>query len=136
MNADADKTFSVVADLATYQRWWPEVKRVEQIDEDRADVTITALLPYSLHLRMEREVQDRSAGYLRARLTGDLTGFSSWKVAPEGKGCSLVFEEQVEANKRLLRVLAPVARPAFKLNHSIMMHRGQAGLRRYLAGPL
>ena len=66
-------------------------------------------------------------------MTGDLEGTSSWTVSANGDGCSLVFEEEVEANKRLLRLLAPIARPAFTFNHSIMMRRGQAGLRKYLA---
>ena len=45
-----------------------------------------------------------------------------------------VFEEEVTATKALLRYLAPVARPAFRANHTLMMRHGQAGLRVYLAG--
>lgn len=133
MAAGYEQTFSVVRDLATYPRWWPEVKRVDRIDADRAEVTITALLPYSLTFLMERGVDDVGSGVLEARMSGDLEGTSSWKVSPDGKGCSLLFEEEVDANKRLLRVFAPIARPAFTLNHTIMMRRGQAGLRKFLA---
>lgn len=127
------KTFEVVSDLPTYPAWWPEVKKVDLVDADRANVTITALIPYSLKFLMERELDDPAGGVLRARLTGDLQGWSSWKLREQMGGCTLVFEEEVEAKKRLLRLLAPVARPAFQLNHSIMMKRGEAGLRRYLA---
>ena len=124
----------MLRDLATYPNWWPEVKRVEQVDADRADVTITALLPYSLRFSMEREVDDASAGVLVARMTGDLEGTSCWRLSPVEGGCSMLFEEVVEANKVLLRVLAPIARPAFVLNHAVMMRRGRRGLREYLAG--
>jgi len=41
---------------------------------------------------------------------------------------------QVVVNKRLLRRLAPVARPLFRANHAAMMRRGHRGLRAYLAG--
>jgi hypothetical protein len=43
-----------------------------------------------------------------------------------------VFEEEVTVNKRLLRVLAPVARSLFRANYSVMMKHAQAGLARYL----
>jgi hypothetical protein len=123
----------VVRDLATYPEWWPEVKRVDQIDAERAEVTITAFLPYSLTFVMQRDQDDIGTGVLEARMSGDLEGTSSWKVSRDGEGCSMLFEEEVRANKLLLRVLAPIARPAFTLNHTIMMRRGQAGLRKYLA---
>ena len=135
MAAGYEQTFAVVRDLDGYPTWWPEVKRVDRIDEKRAEVTITALLPYSLMFVMEREVDDIDSGVLRARMTGDLEGTSSWKLSPDGQGCSMVFEEEVQANKRLLRLLAPIARPAFTLNHAIMMRRGRAGLRKHLAAP-
>jgi hypothetical protein len=124
----------VIRDLATYPLWWPEVTQVDQIDADRAEVTITALLRYSLKFVMEREADDIDRGRLVARMSGDLEGTTSWKVSSDGAGCTMLFEQEVTANKRLLRILAPVARPAFVLNHSIMMRRGEAGLRRYLAG--
>ena len=38
------------------------------------------------------------------------------------------------ANKALLRRLAPIARPAFRANHALMMRHGERGLRTYLAG--
>ncbi len=135
MPAGYEKTYSVIRDLSTYPRWWPEVRRVDPIDPDRAEVTITALLPYSLRFIMEREADDLASGRLVASMNGDLEGTSSWNVAVDDDGSTtMLFEEDVRANKRLLRVLAPIARPAFVLNHSIMMRRGEAGLRRYLAG--
>ena len=45
-----------------------------------------------------------------------------------------VFDEEVVTTKRTLNVLAPVARPLFKLNHEFMMRHGEAGLRTFLAG--
>jgi hypothetical protein len=40
----------------------------------------------------------------------------------------------VSTHKRLLDVLAPIARPGFKANHALMMRHGQQGLRTYMAG--
>lgn len=132
--AGFEETFAAVGDLASYPLWWPEIKRVDLIDPDRARVTIAALLPYSLTLVMQRQVLDRDTGMLEAGLSGDLQGWSSWKVSRAQGGCLLVFEEQVEMKRRLLRLIAPAARPAFLVNHALMMKRGEAGLRRHLAG--
>ncbi|CAN5803040.1 SRPBCC family protein [soil metagenome] len=131
--ADFDTTFAVLRDLRTYARWWPEVKSVIPVNEDRAVVLIMGVLPYSLEFLMDKVVDDASTGVLRAGLSGDLEGFSSWTVKPEGSGCRLIYEQQVEVTKRLLQVLAPVARPLFRLNHHLMMSRGEKGLRSYLA---
>ena len=123
----------MLQDLRTYVRWWPEIKSVIPVNEDRAVVLIMGVLPYSLEILMDKEIDDPSTGVLRAGLSGDLEGFSSWTVKPEGSGCRLVYEQQVEVTKRLLQLLAPAARPLFRLNHRLMMSRGETGLRNYLA---
>jgi hypothetical protein len=132
---DFDATFQALRDLPSYARWWPEVKSVIPVSEQRAVVLIMGMLPYALEFLMEAEVDDPSSGVLRAGLSGDLEGFSSWTVKPGVDGCRLVYDQEVEVTKRLLRVLAPVARPFFKLNHRVMMRRGERGLRAHLAKP-
>ena len=103
------------------------------MNEDRAVVLIMGLLPYALEFLMEKQVDDPESGILKAGLTGDLEGFSSWAVEQQGEGCRLIYDQEVEVTKRLLQKLAPVARPLFKLNHALMMHRGERGLRAHLA---
>jgi hypothetical protein len=110
------------------------VKSVIPVTEDRAVVLIMGLLPYSLEFLMDRMADDPEAGLLKAGLSGDLEGFSSWQVQAEDDGCRLLYDQEVEVHKKLLRTLAPVARPLLKSNHALMMRRGQRGLRRYLAG--
>jgi hypothetical protein len=109
------------------------VKSVIPVNEDRAVVLIMGLLPYALEFLMDKQVDDPETGILKAGLSGDLEGFSSWAVKPEGEGCRLIYDQEVEVTKKLLQTLAPVARPLFKLNHSLMMYRGQRGLRAHLA---
>jgi hypothetical protein len=131
--ADFETTFLALRDLPSYARWWPEVKSVIPVSEERAVVLIMGMLPYALEFLMEAEIDDEPAGVLRAGLSGDLEGFSSWTVEPDGDGCRLIYDQEVEVTKRLLQVLAPVARPFFKLNHRVMMRRGERGLRAHLA---
>lgn len=135
MPAEYARTYAVLKDLQTYPVWWPEVKSVIPINEDRAVVLIMGILPYALEFLIERQVDDPESGELRAGLSGDLEGFSSWNVAADGDCCRLVYDQEVEVTKRLLRVLAPVARPLFRLNHALMMRRGKRGLEAYLGSP-
>lgn len=133
MPAGYQQTYAVLRDLTSYRLWWPEVRSVLPVDRSRAVVLIMGLLPYSLELVLDLQVDDPEAGILRARLSGDLNGYSRWHVENRQNGCLLDYEQEVEVQKALLRALAPVARPLFKLNHRLMMMRGQRGLRTYLA---
>ena len=92
-----------------------------------------ALLPYDLWFVGEpNEYPEECA--LELKMTGDLEGFSRFTIEADGGGSRLLFEEQVVANKPLLRRLALIARPLFVANHWLMMRRGQAGLRTFAAG--
>lgn len=120
----------LLADLETYPRWWPQVRRVERLDAARAAVTIRSVLPVRLHLVLTREVEDRAAGVLRVRLTGDLDGYAVWRVVPVGAGCRLDYEQVVDLRHPLLRhvVRLPAARALLRANHAAMMRSVGAGL--------
>jgi CO dehydrogenase/acetyl-CoA synthase beta subunit len=129
----AARVFGALVDLANYPSWWPDVRSVHQVDPDTAELTCRALLPYALVFRLHRNVQDEDAGRMRVELTGDLEGYVQGIVAAEDHGrARLEISQQVVVRKKLLRQLAPVARPLFRANHAAMMRRGHRGLRAYL----
>jgi len=130
--APAEEVFREVTDVTGYPRWWPDVRSVLRIDDDTAELVCQALLPYRIVVRMRRVEQDPAAGRLHVRLTGDLDGSLRGVVREAGGGTRLEITQDVVARKRLLRWAAPVARPAFRLNHAVMMMRGQRGLRAHL----
>ena len=134
VDASPQDAYEVLSDLGDYPKWWPEVKEIWPIDDDTVDARARSLLPYDLRFTMHRGRQDRGTGILETEMTGDLEGFSRFSISPAGTGSRLLFEEEVITNKGLLNRLAPVARPAFKWNHSLMMRHGLAGLQTYLAG--
>lgn len=133
VEADFQTSYDALRDLGSYPSWWPEVKSVIPLSATRATVLIMGLLPYRLEFVLEQQTDDPEAGTLKASLAGDLQGWSSWRVEPDSSGCRLIYEQEVVVNKRLLRALAPLARPLFRLNHALMMRRGRRGLRRHLA---
>jgi hypothetical protein len=126
--------YDVLADLSSYPLWWPQVRRVERIDDDSAHVVCRSLLPYSLEFDLYRARDDPPAGVLEARLSGDLDGWARWTVRPAGPGAVLIYEQQVTTPGRLLRSLARVSRPALVFNHAWMMRAGRRGLQARLTG--
>ncbi len=134
LNVAATRLFGALVDLANYPRWWPDVRAVHKVDDDTAEFTCRAILPYDLVFRLHRDEQDERTGLLRVNMTGDLEGYVQGIVAAdEPAAARLEISQEVKVNKTLLRRLAPVARPLFRANHAAMMWRGHRGLRTYLA---
>ena len=128
-----EQVYPVLGNLATYPIWWPEVKMVSDRPGSDPEVKIRAALPYTLRFSMSRADWDYANRSLTVQLRGDLNGWSRWTVIPQGAGCCMLFEEEVEVGKRSLRFMAPFARGLFRANHLLMMRHGQRGLRLYLA---
>ncbi|TIM60633.1 MAG: hypothetical protein E5Y52_28960, partial [Mesorhizobium sp.] len=53
--------------------------------------------------------------------------------SPAGSGTHVKLTWQVIVERPILKLLAPLLRPAFAWNHRWTTPRGEAGLRRYLA---
>jgi len=134
VRANVDEAYAALHDLASYPAWWPEVKEAKRIDDKTFWLRCRSTLPYDLIFETAQAVQDPTAGILEATMTGDLEGFSRWTIKPGPEGSVMRFDEEVTTNKRSLNLLAPIARPAFKANHTLMMRHGEAGLRTFLAG--
>jgi polyketide cyclase/dehydrase/lipid transport protein len=132
LSATTARVFDALVDVSNWPRWWPDVRSVHQVDDDTAELLCRAALPYGLTFNLHRAEQDATTGRLRVDMTGDLDGYCEAVVTPETTGARLAIDQRVVVHKRLLRSLAPVARPLFLANHALMMWRGQRGLRSYL----
>ncbi|NIJ11522.1 hypothetical protein FHU38_001866 [Saccharomonospora amisosensis] len=153
INASPDAVFAAVVDVASYPRWWPDVRSVRPCDDDSgandsgandngandsggAD-TDTALLvcrstlPLPITVRMRRVEQNRPAGRVAVALTGDLEGILTGLVLAED-GTRLEITQRVVVRTRLLRSLSLVAHPLLRVNHAMMMRRGLRGLRAHV----
>jgi hypothetical protein len=130
--APPEVLYSTLERLDLYPQWWRQVKVAERIDDDTCRVVVQSRLPFALRLTAHRSLADAERGVLEARLSGDLIGYSRWRLCAEpGGGTRVEFSEEVEAARPLLRRLA-FARPAFEINHRLMMSSGERGLRRHL----
>ncbi len=136
VDAPFEDLYAVLSDVTSYPAWWPEIRTVKPLGDNRFAMVARSTLPYELRFVSEEDPTQRRPDAIHARLRGDLEGFARWTLERTGSGCRLIYDQEVDTHKRLLDTLAPVARPAFRANHALMMRHGQSGLRTYMAGYL
>jgi uncharacterized protein YndB with AHSA1/START domain len=148
LDAPPEEVYAVLERAEEYPAWWPQVREVVWRDGGghggpSGTARIRSLLPYELRITARLTLRDPAARTLAIGITGDLEGWARWRIAPRGgphgpaataarTGARAVFEQEVEARKPLLRLLALPARPLFAANHALMMRAGRRGLRRRL----
>jgi hypothetical protein len=135
IDAAPDDVYQALRVVDDYPTWWPQVYRADKVEDGTYDIVVRSLLPYNLRFRSTRSREDPTARVLEAALTGDLDGRCQWTVTASDGGTLMMFEEEVVVRKVLMRRLAVVARPAFIVNHAMMMRAGRRGLRAHLARP-
>ncbi|GLF96350.1 SRPBCC family protein [Streptomyces yaizuensis] len=126
--ADPAAVFAVLERAADYPRWWPQVRAVRPLAGDAAAARIRSVLPYEIRVTARARRRDPAAGVLELGMTGDLAGWARWTVLAHGAGTRVLFDQEVEVRRPLLRRLAPLCRPALRANHALMMRAGRRGL--------
>ncbi|MEA2312537.1 MAG: hypothetical protein QOE28_2505 [Solirubrobacteraceae bacterium] len=131
--------FDALADARTYPDWWKPVY-IDVEGEDgppavgrRSRQHFKGRLPY--HLRTESVITRCEPPHLlQAEVEGDLRGRGTWTLTERFDGGTHVrFDWRVFADRRLLRVLTPILRPALRANHAWAIARARAGLEPYAA---
>jgi hypothetical protein len=125
--------FTVLERAEEYPRWWPQFRQVVPVDEHRAIARVRSLLPYDLVFAARERRRDPAAGILEMTMSGDVDGWARWTVQARGTGSRVLYEQEVEVRKKLLRRLAVPGRLAFRANHALMMRRGRRALAALLA---
>lgn len=129
--ADPDEVYAVCADVDSYPTWWPEVRSIRRIDVDSGLAVIRSVLPYRLHVRMTREVEDTGERRLRTGLAGDLTGWAEFRIEPTADGQSVVhYRQDVVVTAPVLGRVAPLFGPVLRANHTAMMRSCERGMAR------
>lgn len=127
--------YAVLERAGDYPSWWPQIREVREADGGETGAArFRSVLPYDLFVTARPGRRDRPAGVLDVVMEGDLEGWARWTVrpGPDGAGTLVVFTQEVEVRKPLLRALALPGRPFFVLNHALMMRAGRRGLERRL----
>ncbi len=118
----------VLVDLEHYCDWWPQVRGVGKLDDDRALVVCRSALPYDLEL--ELTAVSRHEELLEVAIEGPISGWARYHLDETGPGVtSLRFEQEVHAEARMFKVASYVVRPLLVWNHHRMMAGAEQGLR-------
>ena len=126
----------VLENPADLPRWWPAVylstRELEPADSSGVGRVVAlhprGWLPYTLLWTLRITDSFGPAGFAFTA-SGDFEGRGRWTFAPSGLWTEAVFDWEIAVHKPLLRVLAPLFRPAFAANHRWAMRRGEASLK-------
>jgi hypothetical protein len=64
---------------------------------------------------------------ITADVDGDLRGRGTWTLTPTPGGTHVRFDLRVYADRKLLRMLTPMLRPALRANHKLGYRARQGG---------
>lgn len=129
--APAAEVAAALVDLEHYPQWWPQVRAVARLDEDRAWVVCRSVLPYSLDLILT--ARRRAGPLIEVEIDGDLRGWARFELSESRPGRTRAdYRQRVEVVGRGAGALAR-ARPMVVWNHAAMMRGGERGLCRRLA---
>ena len=133
--AAPEAVFAAIADARTYPQWWrPVYIDVEADGPPRIGLTsaqhFKGRLPYHLHTRSTITELEPSRS-VTAEVHGDLRGRGDWTLTPTADGTHVRFDWEVHADRRLLRMLTPILRPALRANHNWAIARAKEGLEPY-----
>jgi uncharacterized protein YndB with AHSA1/START domain/mannose-6-phosphate isomerase-like protein (cupin superfamily) len=130
--APPQAVFDALADARTYPRWWTPV--YIDVDADGPPVLgkvskqhFKGRLPYHLHTQ-SKITRLEPPHVVQGDVEGDLRGRGTWTLTPTATGTHVRFDWRVYADRKLLRALTPVLRPAFRWNHNWAIERAMDGL--------
>ena len=129
--AALEEVFDTLADGTTYPQWWKPVYIDVREQDGFTHQHFKGRLPYHLHTRTKTTHSERPYT-LQGETDGDLRGTGLWTLTPTGDGTHVRFDWRVQADRRLLRILSPVLRPALRWNHNWAIARAVDGLEPYV----
>jgi mannose-6-phosphate isomerase-like protein (cupin superfamily)/uncharacterized protein YndB with AHSA1/START domain len=133
--APREAVFEALADAHSYPEWWkPVYIAVESEGEPEVGKVsrqhFKGRLPYHLHTT-STITRLEAPEVIEANVAGDLAGHGKWTLTETAAGTHVRFDWEVTADRRLLRMLSPVLRPALRWNHAWAIARAQEGLEPY-----
>ena len=136
MVGTAREVADVLADPLELPSWWPSVYlAVEEVTPGgeggvgrHVRVLTKGWLPYTLSWSF-RVVESRHPHGFTLEADGDLAGRGVWTFEERGAFVHVTYDWRIVAQRPLLRLLSPVARPVFAANHRWAMQRGEESLK-------
>jgi hypothetical protein len=138
--AKVHQVYDVLSRGELLPQWWKgvylEAEKLTPGDKpkegDRIRARARGLLPYELNFIVEVVALEPERRVV-VRTIGDFDGLWSAVLTQAESGVRVDLVWEVTVLRPILRLLAPLLRPAFAWNHRWTTPRGEMGLREYLA---
>lgn len=136
--APRPRVWDALVDIPSWRQWWPGLEELTPTRPGGADgvgqkASSCWRGPIGYQLRFSVEaVELVEHELLRGRAEGDLSGHGSWHLSDADGWTDIRLEWVVDATRRWMEFLAPIARPVFVHGHDHVMQHGAAGLASYL----
>lgn len=130
--------WDALEDLSSWSEWWPGLEEIVETRPGGPDGIGQKAVsrwrgPIGYLLRFSLEaVERREPEYLKGLASGDLSGVGSWFLTERGGWTDVRLDWKVDASRRWMEFLAPVARPVFVHGHDHLMKAGAEGLASHL----
>jgi uncharacterized protein YndB with AHSA1/START domain len=136
--APVGRVWSALQHTESWPRWWPYVRRVTVVREGDArglgsvrHIDWASRLPYGIAFDVE-VVEIEHERLLRGHAIGEVDGEGLWRLKPEGVTTHVHYSWRVVVTRPWMRWVAPIAAPAFRWNHDVVMRAGGLGLAKHL----
>jgi uncharacterized protein YndB with AHSA1/START domain len=121
--------------------WWRAVRSVQSIKDGDANgvgavrrFTWGTALPYTLSFEMTA-TRVEPMSIIEGRARGELDGTGRWTLRPEGTGTYVRYDWMIDVTVPWQVTLAPILRPLFAWNHSVVLGWGYIDLKARLGEP-
>jgi uncharacterized protein YndB with AHSA1/START domain len=134
LEAERERVWEAIFDQRSWPSWWRGVESVIELDPGDADgvgshsrLTWRSKLPYDLVFEARTRTVVRPH-LIEADASGELEGVGRWRLFEQDGVTAALYEWNVHTTKRWMNLLAPIARPLFKVNHDWVMANGATGI--------
>lgn len=142
IEAPLEDVYAAVLDSLCWPDWWLGAEKVEALASGDASgigsvrrYAWQGKLPYRLVVDVQ-VTRIESLVTIEGRASGDLDGIGRWDFSCQGLVSIVCFVWRVTPTRWWMKLIAPLARPAFIRNHALIMAQGGAGLAKRLQAPL
>ncbi len=140
VKSSVEEIYEVLANGPDLVRWWPSVYLdVEELapgGENKIGLTYAlhtkGWLPYTLRWQLCLTENRKPDGFA-FEASGDLVGRGIWMFEQKGEWVRITYDWKIRPEKPLLRILSPVLKPVFALNHNWAMRKGEKSLKLEMA---
>lgn len=136
VGATCGEVADILGDPVDLPRWWPSVYLAAQqlAPPDsrglgrRVRLLTQGWLPYTLSWEFIVTASRYPNGFT-IEAEGDFVGRGVWTLTQDGAFVDITYDWSIRAEKPLLKVLSPVARPLLEANHRWAMRQGEESLK-------